>query len=223
MKKTLGNKLNDLMTEKNITGKQLAADIQMTEGTISKILTGVNTNPKSDTIIALAKYFNVSSDYLLGLSDYKTPQAADIGATTRLSEKNIELLKGFSDNADINSLNIFNDFFMEILQSTFVEDMDFCRELLQDVYSADKRGNNKLPDDIWHIYCSQAYSFSVHLHDECIQQVTDILNKCVGYDKLKLQGIERRNWETSINLLDNYGSQKLKSRGEINGDSTEKR
>lgn len=92
MDKTLGNKLNDLMIERKLTGKQLAADIGVTEGTISKILTGLNTNPKSDTIIALAKYFNVSADYLLGLSNYKTPQAADIGAITGLSEKSIEAL-----------------------------------------------------------------------------------------------------------------------------------
>ena len=95
MDKTLGNKLNDLMAERKLTGKQLAADIGVTEGTISKILTGLNTNPKSDTIIALSKYFNVSTDYLLGLSDYKTAETADIGAVTGLEEENINALKDY--------------------------------------------------------------------------------------------------------------------------------
>lgn len=83
MEMSLGNKLDKLMKEKKLTGKQLANDTGITEGTVSKILTGVNTNPKSDTIVTLAKYFNVSSDYLLGLSDIKTPQSADIDEIKR--------------------------------------------------------------------------------------------------------------------------------------------
>lgn len=92
MKKTLGNKLSDLMTEKNITGKQLASEINITEGTISKILTGQNNNPKSDTIIALAKYFDVSTDYLLGMSNYKTHKNANIGEITGLTDENVDFL-----------------------------------------------------------------------------------------------------------------------------------
>ncbi len=119
MEMSLGNKLDKLMKEKKLTGKQLANDTGITEGTVSKILTGVNTNPKSDTIVTLAKYFNVSSDYLLGLSDYKTPQKANIGKETGLSEmaiNNLKDLQTFHNTDDTKDTDIMQYYVNEIME-----------------------------------------------------------------------------------------------------------
>lgn len=47
--------------------KELAAQFGLSHSTLSKYETG-SRHPDPDTIIMLAKYFNVSTDYLLGLS-----------------------------------------------------------------------------------------------------------------------------------------------------------
>ena len=67
---TLGERIDDLMKEKGINNAQLAQIIDTPPGNLSKIRNGENTNPKIGLIIALAKYFNVTSDYFLGLSEY---------------------------------------------------------------------------------------------------------------------------------------------------------
>ena len=48
--------------------KQLSQKIDTTDATISNWENGVN-EPKISYLIRLAKFFNVSSDYLLGLED----------------------------------------------------------------------------------------------------------------------------------------------------------
>lgn len=48
--------------------KQLAKSINATDAAISNWENGIN-EPKISYIIAIAKFFNVSADYLLGLED----------------------------------------------------------------------------------------------------------------------------------------------------------
>ena len=56
------------MTRDTVTRSQLAKDLNLTVSAITKILTTVNA-PAVTTLIALADYFNTSTDYLLGRSD----------------------------------------------------------------------------------------------------------------------------------------------------------
>lgn len=61
-------RLKELRTEKGLSQKELSEKIGTTYSAISYWETGVN-EPKMSYIIALCKFFGVSADYLLGLSD----------------------------------------------------------------------------------------------------------------------------------------------------------
>ena len=61
-------RLKELRTEKGLTTKQLGNLIGIGNSTISRWETGVN-DITSDNLILLAKFFNCSTDYLLGLED----------------------------------------------------------------------------------------------------------------------------------------------------------
>ena len=65
---TFGERLYELRYDKRISQAKLANVISMNQGTISSYEKG-EIQPTAPVIIALAKYFGVSSDYLLGLED----------------------------------------------------------------------------------------------------------------------------------------------------------
>ncbi|MDE6597271.1 MAG: helix-turn-helix domain-containing protein [Clostridia bacterium] len=64
----LGERLKALRQEKNIGQNFLAKDLQLSNASISYWETG-KQEPTAEAIFKLAKYFNVSADYLLGLTD----------------------------------------------------------------------------------------------------------------------------------------------------------
>lgn len=61
-------RLKDLRIDAGMTSDQLAKKIGVTKSTISFWENGVNES-KASYIVAIAKVFSVSSDYLLGLKD----------------------------------------------------------------------------------------------------------------------------------------------------------
>ena len=61
-------RLTALRQEKNISQQQLAEAIGVSASAIGFWETGTN-EPKASYLLRLAKYFHVSSDYLLGLED----------------------------------------------------------------------------------------------------------------------------------------------------------
>ena len=72
MKLTIGERISDLMHKQGLNQKELSNNTQISEGTISGLL---NDNVKGFSykyFVTLAEYFNVSTDYLLGLSDVPT-------------------------------------------------------------------------------------------------------------------------------------------------------
>ncbi|MBQ7324048.1 MAG: helix-turn-helix transcriptional regulator [Clostridia bacterium] len=61
-------RLKDLRIEKNIGQVELANEIKVSKGIISLWENGLR-EPKLGNLVALAKYFQVSIDYLAGLED----------------------------------------------------------------------------------------------------------------------------------------------------------
>ena len=64
--------LRKLRAEAKLSGEELGEAIALDKSSISRLEKG-ETTPKSSTLIALAKYFNVSIDYLLGQENIKNP------------------------------------------------------------------------------------------------------------------------------------------------------
>ena len=63
-----GERLKELREEKELSALSLAKIIQIDDGTIGRWEKS-QSDITSDNLIKLAKFFNVSTDYLLGLSD----------------------------------------------------------------------------------------------------------------------------------------------------------
>jgi len=61
-------RLKELRLEKKLTQEQLAKETNIAQTTISSYEVD-RSLPKIDAIIILCRYFNVTSDYLIGLVD----------------------------------------------------------------------------------------------------------------------------------------------------------
>ena len=64
----IGSKIKELRTEYGLKQKELAAKIHIAANTLSQFET-CRANPSYDILIALADFFEVSVDYLLGRAD----------------------------------------------------------------------------------------------------------------------------------------------------------
>ena len=69
MNKEFCERLSKLRKESGLTQKQLAQQLNTTERRISHMETG-NIEPDLDTLIAISNLFEVSTDYLLGKTEY---------------------------------------------------------------------------------------------------------------------------------------------------------
>lgn len=65
----LSKRIKQLRIENNVTLIQLAKDTNISKSALNNYELGLQI-PSAQVIVVLAKYFNVSSDYLLGLKDY---------------------------------------------------------------------------------------------------------------------------------------------------------
>lgn len=66
----VGKRISDLLTEKNMTQRELANVIGVTEVTIGRYVNGTR-EPKGSILSDIAKALGVTTDYLLGI-DIKT-------------------------------------------------------------------------------------------------------------------------------------------------------
>ena len=68
----IAQRLKQLREEKRLTQKELAFELSIGSKTISDY-ERESSSPDNDTLMIIAKFFNVSADYLLGLSDERIP------------------------------------------------------------------------------------------------------------------------------------------------------
>ena len=68
MKNIFKDRLKELRVENNLSQAKLASLTYLSQAAIAKWEKGTRT-PSMEYIVILAKYFQVSSDYLLGLED----------------------------------------------------------------------------------------------------------------------------------------------------------
>ena len=66
--KQFRERLKDLRTGKGISQMQLAKDLNISQSAIAKWELG-KTEPTASAVIAIAKYFNETTDYILGVTD----------------------------------------------------------------------------------------------------------------------------------------------------------
>lgn len=68
----IGDKIRELRTEHRMSQTELAKAVHASQQAVTKWENG-KSEPSSSAIAAIANYFNVSSDYLLGRTNDKLP------------------------------------------------------------------------------------------------------------------------------------------------------
>ena len=97
-------RLKNLMDD-TTTQQQLADVLNITRQTVSLYLNG-SSLPPIEKLVEIANYFNVSTDYLLGLTDVKSVKA-DIKTMckyTGLTEKSLKVLNMYTEYKTIEAL-----------------------------------------------------------------------------------------------------------------------
>ena len=69
LKIQIGSKLKECRKERELTQAQVASAIGISQQQYMRYETGYYA-PSYENLIALCKFFNVSSDYILGLTEY---------------------------------------------------------------------------------------------------------------------------------------------------------
>ena len=83
---TIRDRLQDLMKERKISQTELAAKIGCTDSTLSRFLTAKTDKLSDENIIRIARAFNVSTDFLLGVTntpDRKNYEIAELGLSVQ--------------------------------------------------------------------------------------------------------------------------------------------
>lgn len=92
---TFAERLKQLRKEKELTIEQLADKLGSAKSTISRYENGLR-EPKGDILKLLTDFFDVSLDYLVGVSDIRTPKktmdSKEFDASTKKVSKEIETI-----------------------------------------------------------------------------------------------------------------------------------
>jgi len=105
------DRLLQLRKEKNMSREELAKKLNLSYSAISKYETGART-PDDDIKKKIAEYFNVSLDYLMGVSDIRYPYKKtpdnqiikDNDDEIELTPDEIKLLKKIKSDPDLSVL-----------------------------------------------------------------------------------------------------------------------
>ena len=110
MSLSIQERLKDLRVERGLTLGQLAEQTGLSKSALGSYETEDFKDISHYALIRLAKFYGVTADYLLGLSEMKNHPNADL-ADLRLSDEMIDLLKsGRVDNALLCELAAHPDF-----------------------------------------------------------------------------------------------------------------
>ena len=110
MELSIQERLKDLRVERGLTLEQLEAQVSLSTSALGSYDAKGFTDISHYAILTLAKFYGVTADYLLGLSQTKNHPNADL-ADLRLSDDMIELLKsGRMDNSLLCELATHPDF-----------------------------------------------------------------------------------------------------------------
>ena len=69
MKKIISKKLKELRKEKDVTQREVAKAVNVAQNTIAGYETGAK-EPSLTVLVALADYYEVTTDYILGRTDF---------------------------------------------------------------------------------------------------------------------------------------------------------
>lgn len=78
-KLNIGSRLSEIRKERDLSQEMVVKDVnerygvKLSKGQLSKWENDKEQPTLTDTLVALIKYYNISLDYIIGLTDKKTP------------------------------------------------------------------------------------------------------------------------------------------------------
>ena len=122
--KDFPRRLREIMREKKKTQQNVADAIGKTRQAVSYYADG-SSSPDWEVIVKLAKYFDVSTDWLLGLSNVKTIDGDIKGACkyTGLSDISVRHIRKLTEDKDISFIlnTLWEDEFFDYLLSYMLD------------------------------------------------------------------------------------------------------
>ena len=153
-------RLSNLRKDHDLSQKQLADQLHVTHSQISRIESGETKNPNISIVIDAARFFHVSTDYLLGITQITSPKSYDISelglseeAVTRLitTRIDVDILNRLLEHENFPKLcimirNYFDDTIAEgIMARNKV--IDFAVDQLTDLMTAEPSKRKEIIKD----------------------------------------------------------------------------
>ena len=120
---TINERIGDLRTSMNLTQTELSEKTGIPISVISRIESGKTATVGHDVVAKLALFFNVSADYLLGLTDVRMRKNVELGELGLSNQALFQILSG-KVNSQILSMMIESKNFPRFLDyaQTYFED-----------------------------------------------------------------------------------------------------
>lgn len=136
----IGDRLRELREDMELSQENLAKELDIAIGTISKYENIMDMDPgpiSSGNVVKLAKFFNVSADYILGLTENKTEYKTPV-SDLQLTDKAISVIKSNTLNnhllSEIISHDAFFDFIMDVemyikgtIDTEYIDQLGYAR------------------------------------------------------------------------------------------------
>lgn len=172
LKDTLNDRLSDLIAEKKkqgISQRTQADNINIDVSSLSNYANGKQL-PTAEILFKIAKYYNCSMDYLLGINNIRNIDCEEIAISKKLglSEKSIEKLKKYHEDY------FFKDFQYMQLINFLIENLTYDDLKIFDrfLFSKDK-------------------NFEMWNKEECHQSKSISICSNLGKYKVKIQDIQK--------------------------------
>lgn len=101
---SLGDRVRELRERDKLTQGELASSIGTSASTLSRIEKGEIESPGSDIVVKLARVFRVSTDFLLGVTDYPDRKNYEVGQLGLSPEAARRLNSGEVDMSVLNRM-----------------------------------------------------------------------------------------------------------------------
>lgn len=181
-------RLRELIKDNNTTQEELTAVLNVkTRQSVTGYIDG-STLPTIDKVVALADYFNVSADYLLGRTDPKTadPDLRFVCEYTGLSEKAINKLKTWGAIPYALSSMLAADAF-DLFITNFVVARDFVLNAEDTARVIDEKTERTWDD--YNILHQEYLKLRVAILDFS-EATTELLDEICQYNKVKEDTVE---------------------------------